>query len=330
MATGGPKSDCDVMIVGGGTAARVIAGRLATADPSLRILVLEAGPHTKDQLLHTQPARHLLPTSTTVKFYVGNKSEHWDGRQAVVSSAACLGRWFSINFTMYTRASASDTTIGRICFPLQTETYQVAEGRPTHGYEGPLKVSYGGLFTNVGTQFLDVASAYDPERYSLEDPNSLHAINGYGRWQKWISEYNGTRSDVPHHYLYNQSHNKNLAIETGCLVRRVLFDALDVGGKLRATDAELNKFGPFFKKQWNEFFATDEHQDKPAYWLGAVSMLVGDPSTSPHRKYFFVGYMVEYPSSRGHIHITSKDDVDFPPNFTVAGWLTSSSYSTPR
>jgi len=41
------------------------------------------------------------------------------------------------------------------------------DGAGTHGYDDPLKVSDGGLFTNVGKQFLDVAAAFDKERGQL-------------------------------------------------------------------------------------------------------------------------------------------------------------------
>lgn len=68
--------------------------------------------------------------------------------------------------------------INTIC---QTETYQVAPGKDeTHGYGGPLKVSYGGAFSNIGQEFLDVGAKYDTVRGSLEDPNGLFNINGYG------------------------------------------------------------------------------------------------------------------------------------------------------
>ena len=97
---------------------------------------------------------------------------------------------------MYSRAMASDfddweTVHGNAgwshkdLLPLlkKTETYQVGDGKPTHGYSGPLKVSYGGAYTNVGKQFLEVAAAYDRERGSTDDINGMLAstsINKYG------------------------------------------------------------------------------------------------------------------------------------------------------
>lgn len=63
----------------------------------------------------------------------------------------------------------------------QTETYQVAPGKDaSHGYSGPLKVSYGGAFSNIGKEFLEVGEKYDTVRGKLDDPNSLFDINGYG------------------------------------------------------------------------------------------------------------------------------------------------------
>ena len=63
---------------------------------------------------------------------------------------------------------------------VQTETYQVAPGEATHGYSGPLKVSMGGAFTNVGREFLDLAAKYDKGRGSLDDVNGLFKCDAYG------------------------------------------------------------------------------------------------------------------------------------------------------
>jgi alcohol oxidase len=67
----------------------------------------------------------------------------------------------------------------RSCEYLQTETYQVKENEPTHGYSGPLKVSYGGQFTEVGVQALDVAAKYDPGRKIADDSNDLSTCDVY-------------------------------------------------------------------------------------------------------------------------------------------------------
>ncbi|KAA1473388.1 alcohol oxidase-like protein [Dentipellis sp. KUC8613] len=229
----------DIIIAGGGTAGCVLAGRLAAATTSLRILVLEAGPETKDNLAQVQPARclsNLHPASTTVRFHVEPPSETLADRPLVAPTAQCLGGGSSMNFLVYTRASASDfdaweTTHknpgwgSKDLIPLlkKAETFQVKPDALNHGYNGPLKVSFGGYFTNVGKQFLDTASRFDPTRPQGDDTNDLVTVNVYARYAKWIDAETGKRSDVPHHYIYNQT-NPNLHVVPGVLVKRVLIE----------------------------------------------------------------------------------------------------------
>jgi alcohol oxidase len=66
------------------------------------------------------------------------------------------------------------------CGHAQTETYQVAGAGPTHGTDGPLKVSLGTMIVDCAEQFLQVARALDPARASLPsntDTNDLSTIN---------------------------------------------------------------------------------------------------------------------------------------------------------
>ncbi|KAF8643245.1 hypothetical protein AX16_009134 [Volvariella volvacea WC 439] len=251
----------DIIFAGGGTSGCLIAGRLAAADPSLKILIVEAGEHTYNLPTHIQPVRyfnHLAPTSKTVTFNVGKASPHVNGRSLVTPSGRCVGGGSSVNFTMYTRAAASDyddweTRFGnegwhsKHLIPLlqKTETYQVAPDQPTHGYSGPLKVSYGGMYTNVGSQFLDVASHYDKERGPINDVNGLFECNGYGAIipslvKVWIDAETGRRSDVPHHFIYNQPYNKNLQILTGKRVKRVIFEGGRAVGIEYVNDTVIN------------------------------------------------------------------------------------------
>ncbi|KAI0703058.1 alcohol oxidase-like protein [Cytidiella melzeri] len=239
MSSSQTDSEYDIIFAGGGTSACLIASRLAEADPSLSILIVEAGPHTQNDLAHVQPARflsHLSPSSTTTTFMVANTEKELADRQTIVPAGACVGGGSSINFMMYTRAAASDYDEWEVRYkntgwgskdiiPLlkKTETYQVASGKDSvHGYSGPLKVSYGGPLTNIGKDFLTVGQKYDPKRGSIEDPNNLYDVNSHGRWQKWISE-EGKRSDVAHHFMYDKNRD-NITLTVGHLVKRVIFE----------------------------------------------------------------------------------------------------------
>jgi len=86
--------------VPGGTVACVIAGRLLTADPSLKILVVESGHHSRDRQYHYQPCRfleNLAPTSTTVTFNAGKPSPLLNGRPLIVPCGRALGGGSTVN-----------------------------------------------------------------------------------------------------------------------------------------------------------------------------------------------------------------------------------------
>lgn len=60
--------DMDIIFAGGGTAACVAAGRLAKADPNLRILLVEGGKNNHEDPTVRNPAlylSHLAPDSKT-------------------------------------------------------------------------------------------------------------------------------------------------------------------------------------------------------------------------------------------------------------------------
>jgi alcohol oxidase len=87
----------------GGTAACVLAGRLAKLDPSLSILLVEGGKNNHNDLTVNCPAlflKHLAPDSKTAIFYKGNKSDALAGREPIVPTGGILGGGSSINFMM--------------------------------------------------------------------------------------------------------------------------------------------------------------------------------------------------------------------------------------
>jgi GMC oxidoreductase len=85
---------CNTMYNVGGACGGVAAGRLAAANPTLQILVLEVGPNVENDLRHTQPAAylsHLLPTSETVRFHPAHPSKALGGRAVIVPTGQCVG-----------------------------------------------------------------------------------------------------------------------------------------------------------------------------------------------------------------------------------------------
>jgi alcohol oxidase len=104
------SSGTDVALLGG-TAGCVIAGRLAEADPDLKILVIEGGSNNENVASVAYPAfylQNLLPTTKTALFYKGNKSKQLADREPIVPAGGVLGGGSSINFMMYTRAQRED------------------------------------------------------------------------------------------------------------------------------------------------------------------------------------------------------------------------------
>ncbi|KAJ3549123.1 hypothetical protein NM688_g5215 [Phlebia brevispora] len=237
------EAEYDLIVAGGGTAGCIVAGRLAAAAPDLKILVLEAGPSTKEEPAHIQPARfitHYTPAAKTARFHFSQPSEALGGRALPVIAGSCLGGGSSINceFGMYTRAAASDYDAWEQTYanpgwgfkdllPLfnKLETYQVRPNAPNHGSSGPLKVSYGGVYTDIGKQFYQTVGQVDPKRPAdnSRDATDFYEVNVFNRWAKWIDEESGRRSDVAHHYIYNQD-SKNLHVVAGASVIRVIFE----------------------------------------------------------------------------------------------------------
>ncbi|KAJ3475836.1 hypothetical protein NLI96_g11572 [Meripilus lineatus] len=234
------QPEYDIIFAGGGTSACVAAGRLAAADPSLKILILEAGPSTYEDLAHLQPGRylsHLAPDTKTVFFNVAKPSAHLGGRSAIVPTGQCLGGGSSINFLMYTRPSLSDYDDWEMKYhnlgwgskdllPLiqKTETFQPKKDQPTHGYSGPLKVSSEGVKFNIQEDFLHVFSEYEKNREKTDDGNTLSTNNVFAPWHRWIDGESGRRSDVAYPFVYSLLPKSRMVVQTECLVTRVIIE----------------------------------------------------------------------------------------------------------
>ncbi|KAK3934802.1 alcohol oxidase-like protein [Diplogelasinospora grovesii] len=229
--------EVDVIIAGGGTAACVVAARLAEADPSLSILVVERGSNNYNVPNVIHPAlflQHLMPGSKTAIFNKSTKSVHVADREVIVPSGGTLGGGSSINFMVYNRAQRSDfdswktpgwTADELLPYMKKLETYHGAGVADTHGLDGPIHISDGGYRARRSQdEFIEAARQLGyPE---VEDLQNLDANNGFGRWMRHVSP-EGRRQDAVHRYLHpklQDGQHPNLHVLVESEVVRVLFD----------------------------------------------------------------------------------------------------------
>ncbi|KAH8820433.1 putative alcohol oxidase [Xylogone sp. PMI_703] len=231
--------DVDIIFAGGGTAACVTAGRLAKANPDLKILVVEAGKNNYNDPTVVNPAvylTHLAPDSSTALFYKSKKSDYLAGREAIVPSGGILGGGSSINFMMYTRAQGIDfdswNTPGwsakdmlEMCKKLETYHPRGEGIDPNkHGYDGPIHVSDGGY---RGTSEKEWMSTITKMGYkNILDLQDLDAIGGFSHWHRYVSP-DGKRQDTAHRYIHplmQDGKHPNLHLLVESKVVRVIFD----------------------------------------------------------------------------------------------------------
>lgn len=234
----GHPDEVDVIVCGGGPAGCVVAGRLAYADPSLKVMLIEGGANNRDDPWVYRPGIYVRNMqrdgiNDKAKFYVDTmQSSYLRGRQSIVPCANILGGGSSINFQMYTRASASDwddfKTPGwtaKDLLPLmkRLENYQKPTNNDTHGYDGPIAISNGGTITALAQDFLRASDALGiPFTDDLQDLDTAHASE---IWAKYINRHTGRRSDAATAYVHSvMDVQTNLYLRTNARVSRVIFE----------------------------------------------------------------------------------------------------------
>ncbi|KAF4613896.1 hypothetical protein D9613_007491 [Agrocybe pediades] len=221
----------------------IAASRLAEADPDLKFLytapltyyclpkVLEAGPHSRELDYHVQPGRYLsnlLIPREVFSFHLGKGGKGTGERMHVVPSGRALGGGSSVNsyiriVMMYMRPAPSDyddweTNHGnkgwgsKELIPLlkKAETYQPNPHHPSHGYSGPLKISFASGHRNVGEELIEVGTAIDKSQSRAPDLNAFDSTGS--TTGRYIDSNTGRRSDTAHDYIYNKD-LKNLTIQ---------------------------------------------------------------------------------------------------------------------
>ena len=220
----------DYIIVGAGSAGCVLAARLS-ADPSVSVLLLEAGPVDDAAEIHAPAAVSRLFQSAYDWNYRTVPQHRAAGRSIYWPRGKVLGGSSSINAMIYIRGSRHDFQAWRDVYGCSGWGYQDlmpyfrrAEDNSRgasayHGTGGPLAVTDPRYKSPACAAF--IAAAQEQGAAANDDFNGPRQ-DGVGWYQ--LTQRNGRRYSAATAYLHPAMSRPNLTVLTDALVTRVLIE----------------------------------------------------------------------------------------------------------
>ncbi len=241
-------SKYDFIIVGGGSAGSALANRLS-ADPSNRVLVLEAGRSDWriDPFIH-MPAALTFPIGSRFYdwMYESEPEPFMHGRRIYHARGKVLGGSSSINGQIFQRGNpldyerwAADSGMATWdyahCLPYfkKTETcLAAAPDDPWRGHDGPLILERGPATNPLFTAFF--AACQEAGYHLTEDVNGYRQ-EGFAPFDRNI--HDGRRLSAARAYLHPVMGRRNLKVRTSTLVTGIHFEGR------RAVGVEIERHG---------------------------------------------------------------------------------------
>ena len=234
--------DFDFVIVGAGSAGCVLANRLS-ADQTVRVCLIEAGPVDRHPLIHVPlgVVRMMQHKRLTWNFETVPQT-FGGGRRIPVPAGRVLGGTSSINGMVYMRGHPLDydewAEAGNagwsyrdvLPYFLRSENNLVWRDSPFHGTAGELTIDNLNSTNKLSHDFVDAATSLQYPR--REDFNSGEQ-DGFGFRQ--VTQRRGRRESAATAFLAPIRDRANLRVLTGATANHILFE----DGRATAVDVTI-------------------------------------------------------------------------------------------
>ena len=279
----------DYVIVGGGSAGCALANRLS-ADPSTRVLVLEAGrpDYRWDAFIH-MPAALAFPIGN--KYYdwkyESEPEPHMHDRRIYHARGKVLGGSSSINGMIFQRGNpldyerwASEPGLGEWdyahCLPYFKRMETCVAGADAYrGGDGPLVLERGPAESPLFGAFFE---AVQQAGYPLTDDVNGRQQEGFAKFDRNI--HRGRRLSAARAYLHPVLGRPNLELRCRAFVERIVFEGtratgVQVGGQVVRANEVILCGGAINSPQLLQLSGVGNSEELDALGIGVVHDLSG-------------------------------------------------------